>query len=93
MPSSHMTVIIAFTLYILMQKNMNIFVKIGMIIFCVLQGIARVNLHYHTYEQVFGGVLFGSVFCYLFFKAFDSVWKRIRNYVPRWANIKEDLYL
>ena len=49
MPSSHMTVIVAVTVYMLVKKDLNVLVKLGMIVLCIIQGIARVNLHYHTY--------------------------------------------
>jgi membrane-associated phospholipid phosphatase len=49
MPSSHMTVMAAVAFYVLISRpKLNIFMKIGLIILCILQGIARIELHYHT---------------------------------------------
>jgi membrane-associated phospholipid phosphatase len=90
MPSSHVTVIVAVTLYILGQKGSNVLVKLGMVGLCILQGIARIELHYHTYEQVFGGAIFGTVFAFLFFKIFDLLWIRIKMIVPKWIGIQDD---
>ena len=87
-----MTVIVAVTFFMLMKKDLNILVKLGMVGLCVLQGIARVNLHYHTYEQVFGGIVFGTIFALVFFKLFDLIWSIINRFVPSWLNIHDDLY-
>lgn len=91
MPSSHMTVIVAVAFFIITKKY-NLWAKIGMIILCVLQGIARVELHYHTYEQVFAGVLFGSGFGFFFFKLFDLIWPRVKSFIPKFLKIEDDLY-
>jgi membrane-associated phospholipid phosphatase len=82
MPSSHMTVIVAITFYLILKKEVSFFVKFIMIGLCVLQGIARVNLHYHTHEQVFGGVAFGIGFSFLFFKLFDFLWPKVKFFIP-----------
>ena len=58
-----------------------------MICLSIIQGIARVELHYHTYEQVFGGVIFGTVFSFLFFKLFDFVWIKAKHFVPSFLGV------
>jgi membrane-associated phospholipid phosphatase len=91
MPSSHMTVIVAVAFFIFVKKDSNALAKLGMTVLCVLQGIARVLLHYHTFEQVFGGVIFGSVFAFSFFVFFDFIWPRVSRFVPSWLCIQDDL--
>lgn len=93
MPSSHMTVIAAVTFYIIAQKNFSISKLFGMICLCILQGIARVQLHYHTYEQVFAGAVFGIIYGYLFFKLFDIIWLKIKHLVPSWIGVQEDEFV
>lgn len=86
-----MTVIVAVTFYMVTKKDLHILVKLGMAALCILQGIARVELHYHTYEQVVGGVVFGTVFAFLFFKAFNIIWEKLRHFVPSWLSLEDDL--
>lgn len=93
MPSSHMTVIVAVTFYILIERKFNIFAKLGMVCLCVIQGISRVELHYHTYEQVFAGVIFGTSFAFVFFKIFDLIWLKIKDLLPQWIGIQDDITL
>lgn len=90
MPSSHMTVIVAVTFYLLSMKGLNPFFKFVMVVLCILQGWARVLLHYHTYEQVYGGVFFGLGFAIVFFKLFDMIWDQLGSRIPKWVGIEED---
>ncbi len=91
MPSSHMTVIVAVTFCMFGMKEANIYMKLGMIVLCILQGIARVELHYHTYEQVLGGVIFGILFSTIYFMIFNMIWIRIKSFIPRFIGIRDDL--
>ncbi len=92
MPSSHMTVIVAVAFFVFVKKDSNALAKLGMTVLCIVQGIARVLLHYHTLEQVFGGVVFGSVFTFSFFVIFDLIWPKVSRFVPSWLGIQDDLY-
>ena len=82
MPSSHMTVIVAVAFFVFIKKDSRVMDKLGMAVLCFLQGIARVVLHYHTFEQVFGGVVFGSVFAFSFFVFFDFIWPKVIRFIP-----------
>jgi hypothetical protein len=87
-----MTVMVAVTVYMLVKKELNMLVKLGMLALCAVQGIARVNLHYHTYEQVFGGTIFGMLFAIIYFKLFDMLYPKITHLIPSFLNIRDDLY-
>jgi membrane-associated phospholipid phosphatase len=66
--------------------------KLGMAALCFLQGFSRVVLHYHTFEQVFGGLFFGIVFAFFFFVFFDFIWPKVSRFIPSWLGINDDLY-
>lgn len=82
-----MTVIVAVTLFMVLKRDLSILVKSTMVGLCVVQGIARVNLHYHTWEQVIAGAVFGSLFALLYFKIFDIVWPKITAFIPSFLDI------
>ena len=63
-PSSHMTVICCYALGIWFDCRKS--QKIFMLIMIVLQGFARVQLKYHTWEQVLGGVAFAVIYSLIF---------------------------
>lgn len=86
-----MTVIVAVTFCMFGMKHINIFMKLGMIVLCILQGMARVELHYHTYEQVLGGVIFGILFSTVFFMIFNIIWIKIKGFIPKFIGIQDDL--
>ncbi len=59
-PSSHMTVMCCYTLGIWLECRKS--QKIFLIVLVVLQAFARVQLKYHTWEQVIGGVIFSRLY-------------------------------
>ncbi len=92
MPSSHMTVIVAVTFFMLIKKDLDLLTKLGMIVLCIVQGIARVNLYYHTVEQVFGGVIFGTLFAIIYFKLFDILYPKFKHLIPSFLHIQDNLF-
>lgn len=85
-----MAVIAAVTFYLILKKGVKIEAKISLVIVCALQGIARIKLNYHTLEQVFGGIVFGVLFAYFYFKCFDLVWLQVERKIPQWIPITDD---
>lgn len=63
-PSSHMTVICCYALGIWFNCKKS--QKAFLIVMVVLQGFARVQLKYHTWEQVLGGVFFAIIYTLIF---------------------------
>ena len=91
MPSSHMTVMVAASFYLILNKNLNILLKIGLVMMCYLQGMARIELHYHTLEQVIGGATFGIIFSFLYFRLFDTIWSKISKNISDLLPIVNDM--
>lgn len=65
-PSSHMVVIscYAFEMFINCRKSQKIF----LMLLVLSQAFARVNLKYHCWYQVMGGILFALVYTFVFNK-------------------------
>ena len=71
MPSSHMLVITMYAMELWMKSKKT--QKIFLLFLVVSQGVARVELNYHTYEQVFAGIVFGIVYLMLF----HQIWVKV----------------
>lgn len=65
LPSSHMTVITlyAFELWLKSKKSQKMF----LVLLVITQGVARVELKYHTSVQVIAGIIFSLVYIMLFY--------------------------
>jgi membrane-associated phospholipid phosphatase len=63
-PSSHMVVICCYIFELFAYSNKS--QKFFFIFLVVSQGMARVHLKYHTWDQVFGGFIFALIYTILF---------------------------
>ena len=63
-PSSHMTVMTCYALGVWLHCRKS--QKMFLLILVILQGFARVQLKYHTWEQVVGGIAFAIVYGLIF---------------------------
>lgn len=80
-PSSHMVVM---TLYCLaLWKNCNISQKIFLIFLVIIQAFARVELHYHYWDQVFGGIIFAFIYFLIFQKYLYLIISRLYSMVSK----------
>lgn len=72
-PSSHMVVMCCyvFELFQTCNKGQRYF----FVFLVVSQGMARVNLKYHTWSQVFGGIVFALVYTILFNILYEKMMK------------------
>lgn len=95
MPSSHMTVMVGFTYWIFEScqntKNKNFLIlKIFLLISCLVQGIARYQLNYHTVPQIIGGIIFGIYSVLILFKIIDKIYFKNKDLILRYLPIVDD---
>jgi membrane-associated phospholipid phosphatase len=95
MPSSHMTVMAGFTYWIIEScrnnKNKNLLgLKIFLLISCVVQGIARYVLNYHTVPQIVAGIVFGVFSVLILFKLIDIIYFKNKNLILKYLPIVDD---
>jgi len=93
MPSSHMTVMVGFTYWVLKNyknKPNALSIKIVLIIMCILQGMARFMLNYHTVAQIIGGFLFGILSVSILSKIIDSIYIKNKENIFKYLPIVDD---
>ena len=66
MPSSHMIVMVVWACFMMRRQGCGIIEKCFWVLLSVAQGVARMELVYHTLPQVVAGTAFGAIYAYLY---------------------------
>lgn len=67
MPSSHMTVMGAYSSFYIFHGETTKMLKVFYLLLIIIQGMARIELNYHTLAQVIAGVVFSVLYERIFY--------------------------